>query len=340
MEESKRIFSIQTEGVKNYLTTELAAGEQLIPYCAKLLKNNEIPGLLPMRYQMLDGQVTVKYDISGKIRLGEYMTQRHVPYQAGSMILKNLCDTFRGLPQYFLSVQQCVLDSECVFIGDGLRTFFPCLPVEGEGGESGVSLQSFFAKLLGDYFATEDRTDFDEMFKWVHKSAFFDLEAFEQRFLQAPAQDREGPAETPPKPQPGEAFPVQAAPAGQTAASSNSASETKKKIWEPKNPLPVAGSQKQKEKNAQPAAAPSGAGVLNVPGGGSISIPNAAPQASPKKKKEDPEKEKKGFWIFGNHREKNKDPKEKEQAPASLPAGVPQAVSGAAAPATAPKPAP
>lgn len=353
MENSKRKIYFQSEGTKNYLVVDLAENERLIPYCCTLLKNNDVPGLLTMHYQMLDGMTTVKYDISGKVRLGDYMTQRHVSYQTGLMLLKNLCDTFRNLPQYFLTIDQCLLDPESVFVGDGLHTFFPCLPLEENGGERyETSLQLFFAELLSRYFATESRTDFDEMFKWVHRSSLFDLEAFSQRFLQdtaksappaaAPAAAREpAPWQAPapkPAPAPVPPRPVQPAPAPMPPRPVQPAPAPEKK--EPKRfggfgkasapapapvpipaSVPIPGQAPQAPKPAQPAPG----AVLSIPGGGSLAIPGAAPGgAAPAPK---PEKEAKaakgGIWPFGKHKGKEKPAENEPAAPVPVPGKKP-----------------
>lgn len=300
----RRIYT-QAEGTQNNIVVELFAGESLIPYCCKMMENNSIPGLLPVRHQMLDGVYILKYNVSGKLRLQDYLMQKRLSYERGLILLRNLTDSLLQLGEYFLSAKQCVLNPQQIYIGDGMRTYLICLPLEEEtNADMTETLQNFYEKLLSNYFATAECSDYDEMFKWVYRADPFDLVAFRDRFLVSPVKNQE--------PSPKEAKPVlRDIPRATSYASEN---------------LPADMSKEQKGSETKLISADNSAkaGVLNIPGGGSIAVPEApASNKKPKKEKEEKKpksaKEKKGFWPFGSrsadqNNSKQEKSKEKELA--------------------------
>ena len=206
MEDIIRRVTVQSQGAENVLVIELEEGEQLIPYCCKMMESRSIPGLLQMRHQWVDGITYLYYPIGGRVPLGDFMLRQRPPYWQGLMLLRNLCQALLRLDEYFLSVEMCYLD--------GLQVFLPCVPLEQqEGMPSGgpARLKRFFQQLLGEYFAVDDCTSYDAMFKWVHKPVGFDLQTFYNQFLVEPelpvakevsAAVPPPPAAVPPQPQP------------------------------------------------------------------------------------------------------------------------------------------
>lgn len=283
--EGRRIYT-QAEGAQTNLVVELFQEEQLIPYCCKMMENNVIPGLLPVRHQILDGVYRMKYNLNGKLRLQDYLMQRQLDHTQGLTLLRNLTDSLLQIGEYFLSPGQCVLDTRYIYVGDGLRTYLICLPLEGaETAETASELQDFYEKLLSGYFATADCTDYDDMFKWIYRAAPFDLLTLREKFLTS-AEDVQ-PAPAPAIPQEAPAQPVLAV-----------------------EPAPAV------ERSPEPET-PAKASVLNIPGGGSFAVPEAAqPQKKPKKEKAPKPEKKKGFWPFGSHGDKQKTAQNQPAAPA------------------------
>lgn len=178
-------ISLQSENDGSCVVAELPEGRNLIDYCCKMLENNAIPGLLPVRHQILNGQVRLRYSLAGKVRLGDYLAMHPLTYANGLLILRNLTNSLLRLNEYFLRLDQCVLDVEHIYIGDGLNTYLLCVPVDSrEVSVSGISVRRFYEQLIGRYFATMDCADYDEMFKWVHQVVSFDLEEFRKHFLE------------------------------------------------------------------------------------------------------------------------------------------------------------
>ena len=361
MEDFARRISIQTEGTNNVLVIKLQQGETLIPYCCKVMERNNIPGLLRMRHQMMDGVVRLRYNIGGKVPLREFMLRHHLTYKNGVLLLRNLCDALLHLNEYFLTVDMCYLDPEQIYVGDGLTVYLPCVPVAREQSRSSAAcLKQFFEKLLSEYFATADCNSYDDMFKWVYKATLFDLETFYIKFLKEDPQERPETPAPAPVPAPAKRAPAPrpetpAAAAGEEENSHELTELLEEKMRGLKSIYPGVAEEKDKEKMSFPKprfgkpetekaapAAPEKSETpgFAIPGAPSFAVPGSAPGAEARKKGK-PEKEKKSFWPFGAKTEKEEEAepvppvKTAPRAPASKPAAPKPAPAKKAAPAPA-----
>lgn len=284
--DGRQIYT-QAEGAQTNLVVELFQGEQLISYCCKMMENNVIPGLLPVRHQILDGVYRMKYNLNGKLRLQDYLMQRQLDYTQGLTLLRNLTDTLLQMGEYFLSVGQCILDTRYVYVGDGLRVYLICLPLEGvKTDETAAEVQEFYEKLLSSYFATADCTDYDDMFKWIYRASPFDLSTLREKFLAGFVAEQPVPTRTIPQQTP-------------VCQSEPAAAESVR---------PVRPVEKQPATDRGPdLETPAKASVMNIPGGGSFAVPEPAqPHKKSKKEKHPKPEKKKGFWPFGSHENKQK----------------------------------
>ena len=183
MDNSKYPVTLQTEGSQNYLAIDLPEDAKIIPYCRTMLENNTIPGILPMRHQMIDGRERFRFPIGGKVRLGDYCLAHPLTQQTGILLLKNLTASLQELEDYFLSASQCILDPEQVYVADGLQTYVMCLPVETDRSRVSNELKQFYQDLLSRYFTTGGSQYFFSVFMGVYNAANFDLASFTSRFL-------------------------------------------------------------------------------------------------------------------------------------------------------------
>lgn len=317
MEDFARRISIQTEGTNNVLVIELQPGETLIPYCCKIMERNNIPGLLRMRHQSMDGVIRLRYSIGGKVPLREFMLRHHLTYQNGIRLLRNLCDALLHLNEYFLTVDMCYLDPEQIYVGDGLCVYLPCVPISRETAQnSAARLKTFFEKLLSEYFATADCSSYDDMFKWVYRATLFDLETFCTTFLKEDKAEPARPAApAAPKPAAPKAAPAPKAPPAQNQGGHELTELLQEKMKGLQSIYPGVGEEKaaapaarpEKEKPAPAPEPPKGGLNFEIPGGGSFAIPGLDSRPKPKAEKEP----RKGFWPFGA-----KADKAPEEAPA------------------------
>lgn len=318
MEDISRHISVLSEGGSNALVIELQENEKLIPYCCKIMESNKIPGLLQMNHQMTDNVITLRYDLNGKVRLREFMLQHHLPYQQGIRLLRNLTESLMHLEEYFLSIDMCYLHPDQIYVGDGLTTSLPCIPVE-QDGYAAMGLKQFYEKLISEYFATADCSDYDRIFKWVYNASMFDLNTFHKMFLEEePKTGKASAAPMPAQPERPVQKPVQpvAAPVQEKHVPPVKTEENSHELTELlQSKMPgVRALYNGAEKIPAPKAekkTPEKSG-----GGLSFEIPGLERKAAPAPKAEKtPAKEKKGFAFFGGKAEKqerNQDSPEKK----------------------------
>ena len=294
MEDVSRRISVLAEGTSNVLIIELQPDEILSPYCCKMVENNVIPGLLSMKHQFVDGVMRLRYSIGGRIPLREFMMQNRLSYEKGVLLLRNLSTALLHLDEYFLSPDMCYLNPEYVYVGDGLRVFLPCIPIEREQPVNfSIRLKSFYEKLLSEFFATADSTAYDGMFKWVYKTTLFDLETFCQMFLKEEKQEPQLSVQpsAPVRPfAPAAAEPGSVQPVG---APQENAKNVPPQVNEMAWASPALPNQPPQNQAGEFPADKS----LAVPGGMTVPIPDS--QGSGRQKKE-----KRKGWPFSSHSDK------------------------------------
>lgn len=162
----------QTIDFCNYLVLKQKKELHPIMYCCKMIERNQIQGLLPMYTKQVNDRISFYYDISGKMRLVDYLQRNVCTEMQGRQILVNLSESLKNLAHYFLQQQFCILDFNYVFINDAFHVFFPVLPIE-ELLSRPNQTQLFFQQLVSQYFVTEENNAFyDGLLKYLVRSEF------------------------------------------------------------------------------------------------------------------------------------------------------------------------
>lgn len=144
-EVSKGRMTIQykKEFEKRYLI--LTADEEENEFAAKMLSENNIPGLLVFQKRTFNGEVQYYYDVSGKHPLQE---TSDVPILSGTQIrklLQSLYGLVGTIAKYFLEVSGIVLDMRYIYEEEG-RIYFCYDPACGKTEEE--IFDSFGTSLL------------------------------------------------------------------------------------------------------------------------------------------------------------------------------------------------
>lgn len=302
---------------KNYLVLRQSRNVQLIDYCCRMLEQNKITGLLPVYSKRLNNKIDFFYDISGKKRLGDYLQQHHCADEQGRQILLNIAETIKSLPQYFLKQQLCIMDLQYVFINDALQVFFPLLPL-AEMLENRNDIQSFFRRIVSDYFVTEANNQFyDGLLKYLSRQDF-DLNEFVKRLQPEKLENKSSANQVQPEIEP---LPVVSEPennkeskhglhwpfAGKSGKKENNAKAAK--VDKPKKQ-----DKKQAKKAPKPVPPVSGFNIPGMENGEQSSVSEPAPEAKPQPRKKS---------LFGLGK-KNKP--ESENQPKKKPAKQPEQV--------------
>lgn len=92
-------------------------------YQLQMLRENDIPGILPMEVRSIDGNLQYYYDISGTASLTQTFEHEKLGYQAIKKIVDGLSDTLQTLKKYMLNTEKIVVDPEYIFWKQGQPLF-------------------------------------------------------------------------------------------------------------------------------------------------------------------------------------------------------------------------
>lgn len=163
----------------------------MLDYCVRVCELNQIPGLLPLHLQSINGENRLYYDVTGKRLLSSLVNAKKLGKAQGEHIFRSLITCFTHLPEYFLRSGMCLLELDFLFVDDHFNTYLPLLPLSTAPEQSGEELREFFLALLGQYFV-DDRSEpyFDRILKYLIKPGFT-LEQLEELALpKAPSVPR------------------------------------------------------------------------------------------------------------------------------------------------------
>lgn len=280
-------ISYQVKGQASFLVLEEPEGQQVIPYCVRMMENNRIPGLLPMFSQVIDEQEKFNYEITGKMKLSHMIRNTELTAENGKKLLFSLVDGLLNLEEYFLNISGCVLSEEYVFVDTQYHVFLVYNPVVDQGQDLNQEIKNFFLEVIGLFSSKPELKDqFNDCLHFLIRPDF-SLKAFRESL--EPSGDGEisvqlvQPLQPVPPSRPVEAVrrqPVQEAP-----------------VEEVKKNKAGFGRFLEEKKTGRPEKAVK---QETPPFGGDIPIPGfkAVPQAAPETKGRQ-KQEKKSFSLFG-----------------------------------------
>ncbi|MDR1299203.1 MAG: FHA domain-containing protein [Oscillospiraceae bacterium] len=124
-------FTFETRGENTFLSYRVGPDEALDSVSLGMLTNNKIDGLAAMHYTQSDGDVFLKYNVTSKIAVKDFL--------AGEVNRRRLLGVFAGVADSAASAEEFMLDSslfilepEYVFVDvTTFQTSVVCLPVAG-----------------------------------------------------------------------------------------------------------------------------------------------------------------------------------------------------------------
>ncbi len=176
-------IKIQNEGIQSYLLIGLPQDAEMIPYCMNMLEKTRVPGLLPLSYQFLNGEARLRYAVSGKLSLRDFLRTGNVDKRVGMLLLRNLTFALRSLNAYFIGTEKLLLDPQYLYIGDGIQVFLPCIPTNRNVSDNvQEDLKKFYQDILSKYLGAGN-SHYNDMFMWIYNQDNFDLTTYEGKFL-------------------------------------------------------------------------------------------------------------------------------------------------------------
>lgn len=130
---------------KTYLVLEGAEGE-VEDYQTVMLRENEIPGVLPIDISYLDNQMYYHYNISGKQTFMTMCENGKLRYEDMKALVTELLDVIQNLQKYMLDGNGILLEPEFIFC-EREHFYFCYYPSQRDGAkESFHRLTEFFVR--------------------------------------------------------------------------------------------------------------------------------------------------------------------------------------------------
>lgn len=121
-------------------------------YQMRMIKENDIEGLLPVRGRGVDGRSQYSYDISGKVSARAMYEKAKLHKEDMLNLIHDLTQTVKAVRNYMLDINCILLDTDYIFYEDG--KFYYCYYPMSQG-----SLCDEFHK-LSEYFVSQ--VDYEE----------------------------------------------------------------------------------------------------------------------------------------------------------------------------------
>ncbi len=130
-------------------------------YQIRMIRENEIRGLIPVKAHG-EGECTVyEYDVTGLMSLEKYYKQRKITQEEMCSFLKQIQEAVDMTESYLLDPNRLLLEAEYIFYEEG--TYHFCYFPQGEG-----EIRSSFHKLMEAFVQWTDYQDISSI-----KTAFF-----------------------------------------------------------------------------------------------------------------------------------------------------------------------
>jgi hypothetical protein len=196
---------------KKLLVYEYGSNSEQDTVTIRMLINNRINGLVPCSFSQVDDDMTIKFDISSKLRFSDFITRPTTFYIAVDLLI-SMCRSFLELKKYMIGIEALVLDDyEKIFVDTSVPAAeFIINPILCE--QHRVDYRSFFLNIISNLMLDESGRQYvGDMISLVNNN--FSLEKFidgleqlktrcnsaQNHFSQ---EGRRKPEVTPPKPAP------------------------------------------------------------------------------------------------------------------------------------------
>jgi flavodoxin len=98
-------------------------------YRKKMVLENKIPRLIPVKHRLANGEMRYYYMINSLVPFGKYYDKREITYGELKQILRSCVCLFDGLEEYLLDGSQIILKPDYIYIDtDKCELHFVCYP--------------------------------------------------------------------------------------------------------------------------------------------------------------------------------------------------------------------
>lgn len=141
-------FSFIEKEQKRFISYMLESGDSLVKTELEMLKNNDIPGILPVSEIHDNGSTSLLYNITSRQQFPERMAGVFNGSQLYNM-LKSICKMLLLLDEYMVSMEHLVLNMEFIYFEPGNNeVLFTALPIKGRKQDK--SIQNLLREIFGN----------------------------------------------------------------------------------------------------------------------------------------------------------------------------------------------
>ncbi len=171
-------FTFENQGANSYLVYTITPNDKMDTMSMGMLVNNDIPGLAPMIYNQLDEQCLLKFQISSKVSVAQFLEGGAANKKQMVGLLSGIADALAAIEDYMLDIQYILLDANYMYIDvSSYQTQLICLPIMEQ--KNTVSLGDFLKNLIFNtqYDQSENCVYVAKMVNFLNRSAIVTPEA-------------------------------------------------------------------------------------------------------------------------------------------------------------------
>lgn len=169
-------FEYLEESGKQYLYYKKKDNEELDTVTIGMIKNNEIPGVIPFFYIQNDNDIEFRYDISGLENIKTVFDEK-VTKSMLVKFLKSIISVMEDCENYMVDSVQIIFDPECIFSANHGDTFYyVLLPLLRKEDDFNSKLRMIILNLHFD--KDEDCSYIAELLDYFQQNDVFSLDNF------------------------------------------------------------------------------------------------------------------------------------------------------------------
>lgn len=105
-------------------------------YQAKMVVDNQIPGLLRCSTRTVDGKTKLYYDVTKKVSMKSLYEQASMDYDSFLRLMSGLLKIYERLQEYLLDKDGLILEKECIYFDEQREPLFCYVPFPYQNAET------------------------------------------------------------------------------------------------------------------------------------------------------------------------------------------------------------
>jgi hypothetical protein len=147
-------FYYENKNSGNFLIYSPQREEELDAFTLGMLSNNNIPGLLPIRFVQMNNERQFMYNVTARVSLKQYMSG-NVTKSRCIDILRGITGTALSISEYMLDYSSLIFDVDYIFVDVSTNELLMvCLPINMERHD--LDMETYFRQLTSSMIFSEE----------------------------------------------------------------------------------------------------------------------------------------------------------------------------------------